>query len=133
MTPAEINALVAEKVMGWTLSSAPSGLRIVALWCDSHGQPLRRESEWFPSTSIADAREIEDEIERRGLKWKYTQALVSLSLFFPEVPDFVHDEDLWWFLIHATPEQRSLAALKTVGVDIDSPSVPLAAGAKGGT
>jgi hypothetical protein len=109
LTPAEVNALVAEKVMGWP--TFVSLEREVVL--EHTGKPV---PEFF--TSIADASEMEDEIERRGLKWKYTQALVSLPLFLPDMPEFKLDEDLWWFLIHASPEHRCFAALKVLGVEI---------------
>jgi hypothetical protein len=107
----ELDALVTERVMGFVRQSDGWYLKEPNTWVHphSHDNPLPNYS-----TSIADAREMEDELERRGLHMKYAVKLASLDT---EASQRITQKELWWFLIHATPEQRSLAALKAVGVE----------------
>lgn len=72
--------------------------------------------DWSPSTNADDARDLEDEIERRRLKGAYTHALVDIVR-----PKYTAMSS--WLLIHATPEQRTLAFLKVVSHDHDLPPV----------
>lgn len=121
----ELDALVAENVMGWTLKGAISitwdeiseySKRAVANTSDEIGSPVwdnnRRVDAWCPSTNITATWEMEEMIEQRGLNLLYAQALMAVLLFEGFVPE--DDEALWWALIHASPYQRCCAALKAV-------------------
>ena len=70
----------------------------------------------FSSDSCA-ASILEDEIERRGLQSKYTTALVQIVA--PETEKvtshlYYADDDDFWSLIRATPEQRARAFLEAI-------------------
>ena len=71
--------------------------------------------QYRPSTSIAQAYELENEVLKEGLEWKYLFALMQV-VHGPHVPKFT---DLTvrglYFIVHATPEQRCLAFLKAKG------------------
>jgi len=63
------------------------------------------------STGIAAARQMEDWIEEHGSPLRYARAMLGrVFILEPDpVPDC--DEQLWWMLLHATPEQRCRAFL----------------------
>ena len=63
----------------------------------------------FYSEDIAAARTMEDWIEEHHLSLRYTRGMLSVFLQTGVVHDT--DEQFWWALIHATPEQRCLAFL----------------------
>lgn len=77
-----------------------------------------------PFTMSRDAVEqIEEEIERRGLRWQYLSKLVNLVAPFITYDRFAEWGEpsltaLWDFL-NATPDQRCRAALLACGVFID--------------
>lgn len=71
----------------------------------------RDDPAWSPSTDLADVRQLEDEIERRGLQEAYIQALDSFVTY-------ERSEGWQWFrwgILRATPEQRARAFLKAIG------------------
>ena len=71
---------------------------------------VRRTPEW--SERHEDARQLEDEIERRGLQKRYMDALASTTNAMP------FDNVLYpWSLIRATPEQRARAFLEAIAHD----------------
>jgi len=67
--------------------------------------------------SIASARLLEDEIERRGLWREYTSALVEELDIYGDKTYYDWDRE-WvgatWLLLRATPEQRARAYLKVI-------------------
>ncbi len=65
--------------------------------------------DWSPSTNADDSRDLEDEIERRGLIAPYMQALIKVILADRAVNVFSS-----WYLVRATPEQRTRAFLEVV-------------------
>ena len=68
------------------------------------------------STDIAAARAMEDWIEEHHLSLRYAMAMLGrVFILEPDpVPDC--DEQLWWMLLHATPEQRCRAFLAAMEV-----------------
>ncbi len=76
------------------------------LWRPSSGYELLSH----PTESIADATQMEDEIERRGLQEKYVKALLLEQHFEGHVPEPLDYQLTIFGLIHATPAQRSQAA-----------------------
>ena len=63
---------------------------------------------WWPSTNIADAWAMENEIERRGLSYRYATA------FYYLLGDDKVIRQSYWQILHATPLQRCRAALDAV-------------------
>lgn len=57
------------------------------------------------------ARQLEDEIERRGLEYSYVRSLVNLVA----VDTAPGSDGERWALIRATPEQRAKAFLQAIG------------------
>lgn len=105
----ELDALVAEHVMKYGQVAgkfsdwiAPSGMRYV-----------NAELPEFSSINRVWFREVEVEIERRGLPTKYIRMLMKelgLGDLFGETVDSIY----LFELVHATPAQRCRAALKAV-------------------
>lgn len=63
----EMDALVAEKVMGWTPSLSSQGI----MWLNKDGEYERGEHTFHPSTDIAAAWEVVERLEAIGvLLWK---------------------------------------------------------------
>ena len=112
MTNHELNAQVAEEVMGWiVLRSGPAPLYIIEL-------PIKANA-WLPvpdfSGSLDAAWQMEEEIERRELRYRYAQVLYAECLELNGGNwGLGFDRGLIWLLIHATPEQRCRAALEAV-------------------
>jgi hypothetical protein len=141
-----IDALVAEKVLGWTWMRydtwrgeckllwpveewpPPSGDDFGRL----EGDARRLLSYDMPqyTEDIAAAWRMEGEMERRGLMEGYVDALAEIV-----APDAAHvyysaievytsrewDGHKWaWAMVHASPLQRCLAALKVVGVEVEA-------------
>ncbi len=62
----ELDALVAEKVMGWELKGG--------VWWDREARPaLREDKYWHPSTSIADTWLVVEEMRRQGFSMEYCE------------------------------------------------------------
>jgi hypothetical protein len=80
----------------------------VAYWQDAAGRSNVTVDEFSPSTDPTAARELEDEIERRGLEDRYVQVLGAVVNANP------YTDNESWALIRATPEQRARAFLEAV-------------------
>lgn len=141
----ELDAAVAE-LMGWVWLAVEGGQAIIVppdyksgrygTWlfnlalCDSK---TPRYSEWtcasnytLPrySQSLDLFREVENEIERRGLTEQYVEALSEIvapdciGIYSSAIEiDTHHGMDghkFVWLLVHASPEQKARAALKAV-------------------
>ena len=122
----ELNTRLAEEVMGWKNvgplrgGNVPFGERSDDYNKDHPTNPLKDQVSDY-SGSLDAAWQMEEEIERRGVRNAYIAALERLT------EAYVHDKvgadaiymqwprpaDLW-LLIHATPEQRRKAALEAV-------------------
>ena len=112
MTKEEINKALGERVMGWFES--PTKLY---WWKDSEEGTAEtgfctEKSDgsvyplWNPAERIDHAWMVEDRIKDLGLEYQYCRALIKVCNL---------DDISWqsqWALIHATPEQRCLAALE---------------------
>ena len=102
----ELDALVAEKMMGWKYIPDKQERKswISTLWVnwkDSKGTTQLLVPSY--STSIAAAWLVEERIKELGLEPEYSEALLDLT-----------DASEHFELIHASPEDRCLAALKAV-------------------
>lgn len=82
----------------------------VAYWQEPNGSCVYEVDECLFSTDQAAARLVEDEMERRGEQAQddYMRALIQILS-----PDW-STAGMIWKVLRATPEQRCLAALKTV-------------------
>lgn len=101
----ELDALVARKVMGLGSVFTPIGLVYTKLGQAHQGVPNY-------STNIAAAYAMETKIDELGLRDEYVWALQQRI-------EAIASIDEWWGLVHATPMQRCLAALKAIGVNIE--------------
>lgn len=117
------------RALGWTTREIPVGGGSITYW----NQPDGRPSFWgvdvlgvlppFTTDPVA-ARQVEDEIERRGLWERYTKALLEIinpdaQLFSSALehggdPRALDIPSTLWGLIRATPAQRCEAALKVL-------------------
>lgn len=84
--------------------------------CSACGKQWPNCAEITPSTNIKDAQAVEDVIERRELIEPYTDTLARICGIAMNSTQLRPGES--WALIRATPEQRCLAALRTVGVEV---------------
>lgn len=117
---AETDALVAERFLGWRVTSGPNYDR----WLGAHGKVVAKrlgpESEydsdtpaWSPTTNIQDALRVWEEMNRRGwqmnvMQWNYPRWLGVLAPFKPSV------ESHSIVLVETLPLLIARAALLTV-------------------
>ena len=104
MNNRELDAKVATDVMGWTAERKPG---LPHLWLP----PGHFIYGWRPSTDIAAAMQVEERIEEMGLIEEYCMHLNEIANAHW---DGIKRQPQRWQLIHATPEDRCLAALKAV-------------------
>jgi hypothetical protein len=118
----ELDALVAERVMGWKFIPLPkrnrSGLCINcgrAVWDDPRNRQTElgicNEEDCRYSTDIAAAWLVEERIAELGLIDEYC---IELNAIANAHWDDGKRQPQRWQLIHATPEDRCRAALKAV-------------------
>lgn len=109
----ELNALVAECVMGWERMVSdehmPRSLRWRVPW-DVEGEEVQALTVFPFSTDANRAREVEAEIARRGLSQQYVSHLVNLT----HLPMMEGSRLDMFKLITATPVQRCRAAYRAV-------------------
>lgn len=124
LTDEELNNLVAERVMKWEECRSPiqpMGDSKSRNWDCGKGSGWDSISKnlWKPSTSFKNAYEMETEIERQGKHKDYGLALIKvLELEIDDELDLSGTLVIGAFEIaHATARQRTLAALKTFGVE----------------
>ncbi len=117
LTGRELDAAVAEVVMGWV--KAPDDFEPPEMFTRTPGNAwwIKRNGIPIVKPTLYDspfwAREVEDEIERRGKSAKYVRLLMEelgLDHLFGGTIDGLH----LFKLITATPEQRCRAAYKAV-------------------
>ena len=106
-SPAELDVMAAEGPMGWNYSHRfcawvpPGSNRTMA--------DIVGKKEWHPSTDIAAAMRLEDRIEELGLS---TQYAYRLSCLIQHRCHPLQDVTvLWWLLAHASPLDRTRAAV----------------------
>ncbi len=113
---------IAEKVMGWHLSDDDEGY----YWYDSNNTPVIKATDddgldpwlehWNPLENIADAWQVEDDMAKLHRKAEYIMHLTRIL----DLPPLANTNEHGIFaLIHATPEQRCLAALRATGVNTE--------------
>jgi len=116
----ELDARVA-RAMGW--KSDPDHGWDVAVWIHpDRGVCLRDDVDGVPfySTDIAAARTMEDWIEEHNLHLRYAMAMLGCVFILEPDPVPDCDEQLWWMLLHATPEQRCRAFLAAMEATCDN-------------
>lgn len=107
MTDSELDALVAERIMGWKVFAGEPG----------QGRPPSRllslVLEPIPpyTTDLNACHAMEAELERRGLVHEYIKALCDITRIDGRVSS--------WRLAHATARQRVVAGLKACGVEVE--------------
>ena len=106
----ELDALVAEKVMGWKTNWLKTD------WWEEINPNTHRHKglvkDFKPSTDIAAAFEAETKVIEKDPSM-YVHALASVVFGYSQVQD-ISDIRKMCMLIHATPEQRCKAALLAV-------------------
>jgi hypothetical protein len=70
------------------------------------------------SRDLNAAWRVEEEIRRRGLEYEYEQALWGVIGPHYDVPEGAAVVIVNWPIIHATAEQRCLAAVRACGLDV---------------
>lgn len=122
---ADLDAQIAERVMGWTVEQRYSdgiiGWRAPGFPFNRAYTGKRAGSPWSPSTDIVAAQLMEATIEQRGLNLPYLKALAEITTAdpglykdWPGYKAFEMESSQLWSLICATPEQRCRAALLAV-------------------
>lgn len=117
MTPFEINALAAEKVMGWELQRWPNGKykRGWRLLSGEHA-PYDCKLGWSPWTRIEDAMKLAEKLRPMCLESDDPDGLWVCRFALPEGPD----ED-WHTAVgraETAPAAITLAALRVRGVEV---------------
>lgn len=118
MTNADINKRVAEEVMGWRLERTAARRNNVLYetcgWFDGNSELQSLQEDFNPAERIDHAWMVEERIAELDLVARYLKALIKI-VHGNAVKVF---SDLtimgFWYLVHATPEQRCLAALEAV-------------------
>lgn len=121
MSPREIDALVAEKVLGLKLDfEMTDDCDHIALdgKCSKCLTVLAEHPYDIPnySTDIAAAREVEDRIQALRLHLDYAAHL--LDIIGIEAPKPIARPCVAWLCANASPRQRCLAALRAMGVEV---------------
>ena len=106
MKSRELNAKMAE-LMGWVRGDSILG----EYWVDNSEQIIERIDDWQPITDIAAAWQVEERIKELRLIDKYCMHLNANAS--ARWRGDVHLSQLWQ-LIHASPEDRCLAAIRTM-------------------
>jgi hypothetical protein len=110
VTNAEIDRLVAEKVMGWTPDDAPPGHR--PYW-QHNGEGVQDEYDWQPTADIAQAFQV---VERMAaLEWHF-----SSDWYKGGWVAFSHEDDNWMAVGDSFPRVVCIAALKALGVEVEA-------------
>lgn len=116
----EMDALVAERVMGWAIFTHNEGPN-PPYWyreeTDNHSFHLP-----IPkfSTDIAAAYAMEERIEELGLTERYIVELARIACGYDGLPETLIRlqrglyEDQIWAMVHASPADRCRAALRAV-------------------
>ncbi len=122
MTNEQLDALVAEKVMGWTFYRQrlhPNHTFLTQTWRTEHGSIM--PSMWTPTTEIAQAWEVVERMVKLG--WNVRIMNYGIA---PELPDcepwrcdFIRVGALSIKAASALPLAICLAALKAVGVEVE--------------
>lgn len=127
MSDEELNALAAEKVLGWKKCEAwdVGCLHYVGndrRWiADAHSS---REGYFDPLHSIADAMRLVEKVQEDAAKtgWKYVEALMEITAHHMRKMvgmqmqwEEVHPSVAAYCVLLATPREHTLACLKAVG------------------
>jgi hypothetical protein len=111
---ADLDAQIAERVMGWTVelrySDGIIGWRAPGFPLNRAYTGKRAGNPWSPSTDIVAAQLMEAMIGQRELKCSYVTELLIILGHYTMRGDF----NEYWDLVRATPEQRCRAALLAV-------------------
>jgi hypothetical protein len=110
----ELDALIAEKVMGWNMSPAPFGTTQDVYQCwHQENRPLMTIHMWTPSTDITAAWEVIEKMKDKG--WGYIfvngPTETSTNFWFYKTDDENHTASSM-----NEPHAICLAALKAVSL-----------------
>lgn len=115
----ELDALVAENVLGWTASFGPWG--ITDYWTNDKMESTHKVGEFKPSTDIATAWEVVEKIQKthhfmlsRDVRYKQYMALFEIHGDEPPYEPFEYESD-------SMPEAICKAALLAV-LDKEDPA-----------
>lgn len=116
----ELNALIATVVMGW--HDLGGGHYLAKFNCSRY--LATNPPPFKPSTEIKSAWEMEEAIAKKNLWREYGKALVDILGTVEAPPEnrprlYSTTSIEAWYLIHASPRDRCLAALKVVGIEMD--------------
>lgn len=118
----ELDTLVAEKVMEWHRERSDGRWEwrnAVDDYTGACADDIEDSPRWSPSTCIEDAWRVEEELGRRLLYLRYASELQQITKqdrdpAFINADMFTEPQLTYWLLLHATPYQRCLAALKAL-------------------
>ncbi len=120
----DIDRKICQKVMGWHTFSQFD----YDWWCpcpkgdhDLTGLTVRKHETFSPSTDISDFWLVEETLMEKGLTCEYIDALIEITNILivdsdksKQVANYRLTSAVIFLLLHATPEQRCLAALEAV-------------------
>ncbi len=114
----ELDALLAEKVMGWKRETGMLHGKLQEVFTDGEGNKRSVacgcDEDFNPSNDIAAAWEVEQKIGTMGknIRDEYILAIHDVVGHQLEWDSSIEAE---WAILRASPEQRCLAALRAVG------------------
>jgi len=119
----ELDLLVAQRIFGWEPRLYPSHQSSFTLWHNPESGAGGVMEEKIPrySMSIEAAFAMEVEIAAKYKTSEYANELLRVVGSVTTCPD---NQAIWecscspWDIAHASPRDRCLAALKTMGIDI---------------
>jgi len=123
MDTREIDALIAEKVMGWKLSKQQISIEGWAdVWRNEDGEIMAYDREWKPTSEISDAWQVEEKIHSEAGPEiaAYIVALNEITFGDFYAGRALDNYGTLWRMVHASPLNRCLAALEAVGVEVQT-------------
>ena len=112
MTNAEIDKLVAEKIMGWTLPEET--ITYWSNWRDANGNELRSVKAWQPTSDIAQAWQVIEKLSQGGNDFDTWKRFSDIL----EKHAAIHYCSLWGFSSSEASRIICMAALRALGVEV---------------
>lgn len=116
LTKEQVNDLVAQRVLGWSVNvEFPH-----ALWDTPTGDYRRRYSKlnldgFNPISSLDDAWEAEQYLYENNRQTPFDYAVTLTEIVHANFNKITHPGGQFWLILHATGRQRCHALLKTIG------------------
>ena len=114
----ELDALVAEKVMGWTRGTISTYGGLMPAWIDATGRahpPNATSGGWLPSVDIRAAWEVVEKMQADGWMWQVEYDYEELMAGFYRGRDAEGDLDSHFVVSTTAPLAICLAALEAKG------------------